>query len=130
MTEQKPARLYREMTWPEIAEAARTDIPVAIPIGSTEQHGHHLPVCTDWLIPEKLLELGNRDELDQRAGLENHAGTAEHDEEDRIGAEERGVDRPDLVIAHGEDRDDHHVDGVPHAPSSHYVASHGDAADR
>ena len=56
MTEQKPSRLYREMTWPEIAEAARADIPVAIPIGSTEQHGHHLPVCTDWLIPEKLLE--------------------------------------------------------------------------
>jgi creatinine amidohydrolase len=56
MTEQKPSRLYREMTWPEIAEAARADIPVAIPIGATEQHGHHLPVCTDWLIPEKLLE--------------------------------------------------------------------------
>ena len=60
MTEQKPTRLYREMTWPEIAEAARTDIPVAIPIGSTEQHGHHLPVCTDWLIPEKLLEAASR----------------------------------------------------------------------
>ena len=56
MTEH-PARLYREMTWAEIAEAARADIPVAIPIGSTEQHGHHLPVCTDWLIPEKLLKL-------------------------------------------------------------------------
>ncbi|WP_454788106.1 creatininase [Mycolicibacterium lutetiense] len=59
MTE-KQARLYRDMTWPEIAEAARADIPVAIPIGSTEQHGHHLPVCTDWLIPEKLLEEASR----------------------------------------------------------------------
>jgi creatinine amidohydrolase len=69
MTEQKPTRLYREMTWPEIAEAARTDIPVAIPIGSTEQHGHHLPVCTDWLIPEKLLE-AILSEL-KRAGFRN-----------------------------------------------------------
>jgi creatinine amidohydrolase len=60
MTEQKPSRLYREMTWPEIAAAAHADIPVAIPIGSTEQHGHHLPVCTDWLIPEKLLEAASR----------------------------------------------------------------------
>jgi len=48
------------MTWPEIAAAARADVPVAIPIGSTEQHGHHLPVCTDWLIPEKLLEAASR----------------------------------------------------------------------
>jgi creatinine amidohydrolase len=60
MTEEKPTRLYREMTWPQIAEAGRTDIPVAIPIGSTEQHGHHLPVYTDWLIPEKLLEAASR----------------------------------------------------------------------
>jgi creatinine amidohydrolase len=60
MTEQTSTRLYREMTWPQIAEAARADVPVAIPIGSTEQHGHHLPVCTDWLIPEKLLEAASR----------------------------------------------------------------------
>ena len=48
------------MTWSEIAEAARADVPIAIPIGSTEQHGHHLPVCTDWVIPERILAAASR----------------------------------------------------------------------
>ena len=47
--------LYQQMTWPEIAEAASSDIPIAIPIGATEQHGPHLPVCTDWVLPERIL---------------------------------------------------------------------------
>lgn len=55
MTEKNPPRLFRNMTWSEIADAARADIPIAIPLGSTEQHGRHLPVCTDWVIPEKIL---------------------------------------------------------------------------
>lgn len=60
MTDPRPSRLFREMTWSEIADAARADIPIAIPIGSTEQHGHHLPVCTDWVIPERLLTAAGR----------------------------------------------------------------------
>jgi creatinine amidohydrolase len=40
-----------EMTWPEAAEAARSNRPVVIAIGSTEQHGPHLPLNTDVLLP-------------------------------------------------------------------------------
>ena len=44
-------RLLEEMTWPEAAEAARANKPVVIAIGSTEQHGPHLPLNTDVLLP-------------------------------------------------------------------------------
>jgi creatinine amidohydrolase len=45
-------RVYRHMTWEEIDAAARADTPIVIPVGATEQHGRHLPVCTDWVLPE------------------------------------------------------------------------------
>ena len=35
--------------------ASGTDVAI-LPIGSTEQHGPHLPLCTDFLIAEKLCE--------------------------------------------------------------------------
>ena len=44
-------QLMEEMTWPEVAEAARANLPVVIALGSTEQHGPHLPLDTDVLIP-------------------------------------------------------------------------------
>lgn len=40
-----------EMTWPEVAEAASANLPVVLALGSTEQHGPHLPLNTDVLIP-------------------------------------------------------------------------------
>ncbi len=60
MTNPSSPRLFRDMTWSEIADAARADMPIVVPIGSTEQHGHHLPVCTDWVIPERILETASR----------------------------------------------------------------------
>ncbi len=39
--------LYDELTWPEINEAVRAKKVVLLPIGSTEQHGHHLPLDVD-----------------------------------------------------------------------------------
>lgn len=33
------------LTWPEVA--ARADVLLAVPVGSTEQHGPHLPLATD-----------------------------------------------------------------------------------
>ena len=33
---------YEHLTWPEINEAARSGKVLLLPIGSTEQHGHHL----------------------------------------------------------------------------------------
>jgi creatinine amidohydrolase len=44
-------RLMEEMTWPEAAAAARANMPVVLAMGSTEQHGPHLPLNTDVLIP-------------------------------------------------------------------------------
>ncbi len=38
---------YDELTWPEINEAISAQKVVLLPIGSTEQHGHHLPLDVD-----------------------------------------------------------------------------------
>ena len=38
---------YDHLTWPEINEAVQAKKAVLLPIGSTEQHGHHLPLDTD-----------------------------------------------------------------------------------
>ena len=43
--------LMEEMTWPELAEAARAGLPVVLAVGSTEQHGPHLPLATDCILP-------------------------------------------------------------------------------
>lgn len=40
--------LWHEQTWPKI-KAADKQIPVVLPLGSVEQHGHHLPVFVDTL---------------------------------------------------------------------------------
>jgi creatinine amidohydrolase len=44
-------RLMDEMTWPEVREAAGRGLPVLLSIGATEQHGPHLPLATDSIIP-------------------------------------------------------------------------------
>ena len=38
---------YDELTWPEINLAVQEKKVVLLPIGSTEQHGHHLPLDVD-----------------------------------------------------------------------------------
>ena len=38
---------YDELTWPEINLAVQAKKVVLLPIGSTEQHGHHLPLDVD-----------------------------------------------------------------------------------
>jgi creatinine amidohydrolase len=43
--------LMEEMTWPEVAEAVKDNRPVVIAVGSTEQHGPHLPLNTDCVLP-------------------------------------------------------------------------------
>jgi creatinine amidohydrolase len=43
--------LMEDMTWPEVAEAARAGLPVVLAVGSTEQHGPHLPLATDCILP-------------------------------------------------------------------------------
>jgi creatinine amidohydrolase len=43
--------LWEELTWPQLQAAADAGIPVVLAVGSTEQHGPHLPVATDCILP-------------------------------------------------------------------------------
>lgn len=38
---------YDEMTWPEVRRAAEFDPVIVLPVGTTEQHGYHLPLLVD-----------------------------------------------------------------------------------
>lgn len=44
-------KLMEDMTWEEVRDAAAAELPVVLSIGSTEQHGPHLPLSTDCIIP-------------------------------------------------------------------------------
>lgn len=46
-------------TYPDIVETARADgSTLLIPVGSMEQHGHHLPVATDTILADAVARLG------------------------------------------------------------------------
>ncbi len=48
-------RRLDRLTWPELAGPAREALPlVALPLGSTEQHGPHLPAGTDTIVAAAL----------------------------------------------------------------------------
>lgn len=44
------------LTWPKVKNYLQGNDLVLIPTGSCEQHGHHLPLGTDYLIVEKIAE--------------------------------------------------------------------------
>ncbi len=46
-----------EMTWPQAEAYFKESDMVIIPIGSTECHGRHMPLGTDTMIPDKILQL-------------------------------------------------------------------------
>ena len=48
--------LMEKMTWKDVQEAQSENSIIAIAIGSTEQHGLHLPLCTDVYIPLGIAE--------------------------------------------------------------------------
>jgi creatinine amidohydrolase len=43
-----------DLTWPEVRDAAERDSAVILPVGATEQHGYHLPLCVDAVLAESL----------------------------------------------------------------------------
>lgn len=47
-------RRLAHLTWPEVRDAAARGTVVILPVGATEQHGHHLPLNTDVVLPEQL----------------------------------------------------------------------------
>ena len=53
--------LYADLTWPEVNTAVSQGKVILMPVGSTEQHGPHLPLDVDNLIVSSLcLEAGRR----------------------------------------------------------------------
>jgi creatinine amidohydrolase len=50
-------RFIEDLTWTEVAEAFAAGVPVVLPIGAaSKEHGHHLPMKTDWLLARALSE--------------------------------------------------------------------------
>jgi creatinine amidohydrolase len=47
-------RWFADLTWPEIQACAERGAGVVVPIGATEQHGHHLAISTDVVLPSEL----------------------------------------------------------------------------
>lgn len=47
-------RKIASLTWPEIHDAIARDAGVIVPVGATEQHGFHLPLGTDVVLPTEL----------------------------------------------------------------------------
>src|ERR1019366_9752585 len=45
-----------DLAWPDVAERAQAGALLAVPLGSTEQHGPHLPLSTDTDIAVALCE--------------------------------------------------------------------------
>ena len=53
--------MYADLTWPEINEAVALNKVILLPVGSTEQHGPHLPLDVDnFLATSVCLEAGRR----------------------------------------------------------------------
>lgn len=53
--------LLAETGWPDVAAYLESDDRIILPVGSTEQHGRHLPLSTDMLMPMELARrLGGR----------------------------------------------------------------------
>lgn len=50
-----PFRLA-EMSWPEVEAALERTRTLLLPVGATEQHGHHLPLGVDTYVPEAVGE--------------------------------------------------------------------------
>ena len=49
-----PSRLIGELTFQEVSQRLRSSSILCLPIGSIEQHGHHLPVGTDIMLAEAV----------------------------------------------------------------------------
>ena len=45
-----------ELAWPEFEAKIAANAPVILPLGATEQHGPHLPLCVDVVLPTGVAE--------------------------------------------------------------------------
>lgn len=50
-------RFIEDLAWPDVADAFKAGMPIIFPIGAaSKEHGHHLPMKTDWLLARALAE--------------------------------------------------------------------------
>ena len=49
-----------ELAWPEAAKRMASGAPVFLPVGATEQHGHHMSLNVDVVIPTAIAERAAR----------------------------------------------------------------------
>jgi creatinine amidohydrolase len=49
-----PSGRLADLTWPQVEAAAQRGAAVILPVGATEQHGRHLPLCTDAVLAERV----------------------------------------------------------------------------
>lgn len=50
-------RWIEDLAWPEVEERFAEGWPVVVPIGArSKEHGHHLPMCTDYLVARALCD--------------------------------------------------------------------------
>ena len=60
-SKEKESLWFDELSMKEVEKCAKTSIAIIIPVGSVEEHGDHLPLCTDSLQPEQVaLEVSKR----------------------------------------------------------------------
>jgi creatinine amidohydrolase len=66
MSETEPTDEYRywKLTWPQVDAAVEAGKTVVIPVGSTEDHGHHLPLDVDQVLPGTICETAVRERDD------------------------------------------------------------------
>lgn len=50
-----------ELSWPEFEAKIAANVPVLLPLGATEQHGPHLPLCVDVVLPTGVCERVGRE---------------------------------------------------------------------
>src|ERR671924_1760421 len=56
---------YGRLTWPEVAEAASEDRVCLIPVGTLEDHGHHLPIDADLRIVAEICRRATDEAADE-----------------------------------------------------------------
>lgn len=55
-TDDRDVHRLDEMTWPEVEAAVEETTTLLLPVGSTEQHGRHMPLGVDVQMPEGIAE--------------------------------------------------------------------------
>ena len=115
-------RAFRSVPAPRIWRPPAFSSLASIAADAAEAHHDHMVFqLVDFRFhapaSQNLLQLGDGEKLDQGAGQKDHAGTAQDHQRHGHGMQIGRGDGVHLAIAHGVDRQQHHVAGVAEAPA-------------